>query len=303
MKAAELSTNKKNRIVVIGGVAAGTSAASKARRIDPEADVKIIQEESIVSYAACGIPYVIEGIISNFEELIERPPDVFKSKYGIDIIVNTRAYKIDRFRQQVYTTDLRSGKETIIDYDSLIAATGARAVVPNIKGVNQNGVFFIRNYGDAVKFNDSTITKHAHSCIIAGAGLIGLEMAEAFKKRGQTGRRGDMMDVTVVEMANHILPTMLDNKMAKIVERDLEANGVKIILGERVEEILSRDEDVKGIKTNTKREIDSDFIVLGTGVRPKSEIARDAGVELGYANAIKVDEYMRTNIPDIFAAG
>ena len=290
MKAAELSTNKKNRIVVIGGVAAGTSAASKARRIDPEADVKIIQEESIVSYAACGIPYVIEGIISNFEELIERPPDVFKSKYGIDIIVNTRAYKIDRFRQQVYTTDLRSGKETIIDYDSLIAATGARAVVPNIKGVNQNGVFFIRNYGDAVKFNDSTITKHAHSCIIAGAGLIGLEMAEAFKKRGQTGRRGDMMDVTVVEMANHILPTMLDNKMAKIVERDLEANGVKIILGERVEEILSRDEDVKGIKTNTKREIDSDFIVLGTGVRPKSEIARDAGVELGYANAIKVDE-------------
>ena len=303
MKAAELSTNKKNRIVVIGGVAAGTSAASKARRIDPEADVKIIQEESIVSYAACGIPYVIEGIISNFEELIERPPDVFKSKYGIDIIVNTRAYKIDRFRQQVYTTDLRSGKETIIDYDSLIAATGARAVVPNIKGVNQNGVFFIRNYGDAVKFNDSTITKHAHSCIIAGAGLIGLEMAEAFKKRGQTGRRGDMMDVTVVEMANHILPTMLDNKMAKIVERDLEANGVKIILGERVEEILSRDEDVKGIKTNTKREIDSDFIVLETGVRPKSEIARDAGVELGYANAIKVDEYMRTNIPDIFAAG
>jgi NADPH-dependent 2,4-dienoyl-CoA reductase/sulfur reductase-like enzyme len=185
----------------------------------------------------------------------------------------------------------------------LIAATGARAVVPNIKGVNQNGVFFIRNYGDAVKFNDSTITKHAHSCIIAGAGLIGLEMAEAFKKRGQTGRRGDMMDVTVVEMANHILPTMLDNKMAKIVERDLEANGVKIILGERVEEILSRDEDVKGIKTNTKREIDSDFIVLETGVRPKSEIARDAGVELGYANAIKVDEYMRTNIPDIFAAG
>ena len=303
MKAAELSTNKKKRIVVIGGVAAGTSAASKARRIDPEADVKIIQEESVVSYGACGIPYVIEGIISNFEELIERPPDIFKSKYDIDIIVNTRAYKIDRFRKQVYTTDLRDGKETIIDYDSLIVATGARAVIPNIKGVNQNGVFFIRNYGDAVKFNDSTITKHAHSCIIAGAGLIGLEMAEAFKKRGQTGRRGDMMDVTVVEMADHILPTMLDKNMSKIVERELEANGVKIILGERVKEILGRDGDVKGIKTNTKREIDSDFIVLGTGVRPNSEIASDAGIKLGYANAIKVDEYMRTNIPDIFAAG
>jgi len=167
LKAAELSTNKEKRIVVIGGFAAGTSTASKARRTDPEADIKIIQEESVVSYGASGIPYVIEGIISIFEELIERPPDVFKSKYHIDIIVNTRAYKIDRFRKQVYTTDLRGGKETIIDYDSSIVATGASAVIPNIKGVNQNGVFFIRNYGDALKFNDSTITKNAHSCIIA----------------------------------------------------------------------------------------------------------------------------------------
>ena len=303
MKAAELSTNKKKkRIVIIGGVAAGTSAASKARRIDPEADVKIVQEESVVSYGACGIPYVIEGIIINFEELIERRPNVFKSKYDIEIILSTHAYKIDRFRKQVYTTDLQSGKETIFDYDSLVVATGARAVIPNIKGVNQEGVYFIRNYNDGVKINDSTITKHAHSCVIAGAGLVGLEMVEAFKNRGPTGRGGDM-DVTVAEMADHILPTMLDNKMAKIVERELEANGVKTILGERVEEILGRDGEVSSIKTNTKREINSDFIVLGTGVRPNSEIARDAGVELGYANAIKLDEYMRTSIPEIFAAG
>jgi len=287
--------------VIIGGVAAGTSAASKAKRIDPNADVKIIQEESVVSYAACGIPYVIEGVINNFEELIERPPDVFKSKYDIDVIVNTRAHKIDSFRKQVHATDLQSGKETIFDYDFLVVATGARAVVPNIKGVNQKGVFFIRNYSDGVKINDSTRTRDVHSSIIAGAGLIGLEMVEAFKKRGHTGR-GDM-DVTVVEMADHILPSLLDKNMAKIVERELEANGVKIILGERVEEILGRDGQIKGIRTSAKRDIDSDFIVLGTGVRPNSEIARDAGVELGYANAIKVDEYMRTNIPDIFAAG
>ena len=302
MKSArELSTNKKKRIVIIGGVAAGTSAASKAKRIDPNADVKIIQEESVVSYAACGIPYVIEGVINNFEELIERPPDVFKSKYDIDVIVNTRAHKIDSFRKQVHATDLQSGKDTIFDYDFLVVATGARAVVPNIKGVNQKGVFFIRNYSDGVKINDSTRTRDVHSSIIAGAGLIGLEMVEAFKKRGHTGR-GDM-DVTVVEMADHILPSLLDKNMAKIVERELEANGVKIILGESVEEILGRDGQIKGIRTSANRVIDSDLIVLGTGVRPNSEIARDAGVELGYANAIKVDEYMRTNIPDIFAAG
>src|SRR5215469_16792714 len=164
---------------------------------------------------------VIEGLINNFEELIQRPPDIFKSKYGIDIIINTRASKIDRFRKQVHTTDLQSGKETIFDYDSLVVATGARAVVPDLKGVNQEGVFLIRNYNDGVRINDSTITKNAHSCIIAGAGLIGLEMVEAFKKRvgGRGGSAG--MDVTLVEMADHVLPTMLDKNMAKIVEREL----------------------------------------------------------------------------------
>jgi NADPH-dependent 2,4-dienoyl-CoA reductase/sulfur reductase-like enzyme len=111
------------------------------------------------------------------------------------------------------------------------------------------------------------------------------------------------MDVTVVEKADHILPTMLDKTMAKIVERELEANGVKTIIGERVEEILGRDGEVTGIKTNTTHEINGDFIVLGTGVIPNSEIAKDAGIELGYANAIKVDEYMRTNVPNVYAAG
>jgi NADPH-dependent 2,4-dienoyl-CoA reductase/sulfur reductase-like enzyme len=302
-----MSTNRRKKIVVVGGVAAGTSAASKAKRIVPDADVKIIQDENVVSYSACGIPYVIEGIINNFEELIERHPGIFKSKYGIDIIINTRAHKIDRFRKQVHTTDLQNGKETIFDYDSLVLTTGARAVVPGLNGVNLEGVFFIRNYGDGVRIDDSTITKNAHSCVIAGAGLIGLEMVEAFKKRGSTDRRrngrGGRMDVTLVEMADHILPTMLDKNMAKTVEKELKDNGVKIILGERVEEILGSDGKVNGIKTNTKHEINSDFVVIGTGVRPNSEIARDAGVELGYANAVRVDENMRTNIPDIFAAG
>ncbi len=309
------TTTKKNnnkRILIIGGVAAGSSAASKAKRIDPDADVKIIQDESVVSYGACGMPYVIEGIINNFEELIERPPDIFKNEYHIDVIVNTRAHKIDRIKKEVYATDLQTGRETIFEYDSLVIATGARALVPNIKGVNQfEGVFLIRNYGDGVRINDST--KNARSCLIAGAGLIGLEMAEAFKKRYTTRT---VMDVTVVEMSDHILPLILDPNMAKIVQRELEANGVKVILGERVEEILGSgiERQVKGVKTTTttttntntiatKRQIDADFVVLGTGVRPNSEIARDAGIELGYANAIKVDDHMRTNIPDIFAAG
>jgi NADPH-dependent 2,4-dienoyl-CoA reductase/sulfur reductase-like enzyme len=142
-------------------------------------------------------------------------------------------------------------------------------------------------------------------------------MGEAFKQRGLTHREvggreidsleasnGDgIIDVTLVEMAEHVLPNILDKDMAKIVQRELEDNGVKIILGERIEEIQGRDEKVNGVKTNTGRKIESDFVVVGTGVRPNSEIAIDAGMVIGHSNAIKVDEYMRTNIPDIYAAG
>jgi NADPH-dependent 2,4-dienoyl-CoA reductase/sulfur reductase-like enzyme len=296
--------NKK--IVVIGGVAAGTSAASKAKRIDPDADVKIIQDERVVSYGACGIPYVIEGIVSDFQELIERSADIFKKEYQIDVITNTRAQRIDRDKKEVYTIDLQNRVETIYEYDSLVIATGARAIVPNIKGVDQrdgDDIFLIRNYEDGLKIYDSKKAKNASTCVVVGAGLVGLEMIEAFTKR--KARR--KMDITVVEMSDHVLPTMLDKNMAKIVQRELESNGVKVITGEQVEEIvgnsISRDDNVKTIKTNTSRQIDTDFILLGTGVRPNSEIAKDTGIELGYANAIKVNDYMKTNIPDIFSAG
>jgi len=296
--------NKK--ILVFGGVAAGTSAASKAKRIDPDADVKIIQDERVVSYGACGIPYVIEGIVSDFQELIERSADIFKKEYQIDVITNTRAQRIDRDKKEVYTIDLQNRVETIYEYDSLVIATGARAIIPNIKGVDQtdgDDIFLIRNYEDGLKIYDSKKAKNASTCVVVGAGLVGLEMIEAFTKR--KARR--KMDITVVEMSDHVLPTMLDKNMAKIVQRELESNGVKVITGEQVEEIvgnsISRDDNVKTIKTNTNRQIDTDFILLGTGVRPNSEIAKDTGIELGYANAIKVNDYMKTNIPDIFSAG
>ena len=141
----------------------------KLKEFDPDADVKMIQEENVISYGACGIPYVIEGIINNIEDLIERPPDLFKSKYGIDVVVNTRAYKIDRFKKQVYSINIRDHTETIFDYDCLIVASGARAVVPKVKGINQEGVFFIRNYTDGIRINDSKITNNANSCAIVGA--------------------------------------------------------------------------------------------------------------------------------------
>ena len=158
------------------------------------------------------MPYVVEGIVKDFQELIERPPDVFKKEYQIDVITDTRAQKIDRARKKVYATDMQSGQETVYEYDSLVITTGARAIRPNIKGINQkvgsssSSVFLIRNYEDGLKIYDSTKIKNALTCVIAGAGLIGLEMVEAFKKRNATRK----IDITVVEMSDH------DDKRMKI---------------------------------------------------------------------------------------
>jgi NADPH-dependent 2,4-dienoyl-CoA reductase/sulfur reductase-like enzyme len=291
----------KKKVLVIGGVAAGTSAAAKARRIDSNADIKIIQEEPVVSYGACGIPYVIEGLIDDFSKLIARPAEKFEHEYNIDIIENTRAVKINTKDKQVYAevknrtdgnnkndkdiskSNRNSNGLMVCDYDSLVIATGARSVIPKIKGIifnehidnNNNGfkspamakgILLLRNYEDGIYIRDSM--KNSKSCVIVGAGLVGIEMAQAFQRTG--------IDVTIVEMADHILPNLLEREMAEIVKKVLEDNGVKVILGEGVEEVV------------TSSALHSSLTSSKIG---------------GVANAIKVDEHMRTNIADIFAAG
>jgi NADPH-dependent 2,4-dienoyl-CoA reductase/sulfur reductase-like enzyme len=309
---------------------------------EPNADIKIIQEEPVVSYGACGIPYVIEGVIDDFSELIVRSAEEFEKIYNIDIIENTRAVKIDVDNKQVYAETLsktdrnnnynndnssyKSNSNALMrfDYDSLVIATGARSVIPNIKGIIVNkelsntstyrsstmvkGLLLLRNYVDGIYMRDWIKKEDSKSCVIVGAGLIGIEMVQAFRRRG--------MDVTIIEMADHILPSLLDKEMAEMVKQELENNGIKVILGERLQEVVTSSSPhsslssstpevryLERIRTSKNKEIATDLLLLGTGVRPNSEIARAAGIEVGVANAIKVDEHMRTNIPDIFAAG
>jgi NADPH-dependent 2,4-dienoyl-CoA reductase/sulfur reductase-like enzyme len=285
---------KKKKIVVIGGVAAGTSAASKAKRVDPGCDVTILQDESLFSYGACGMPYVIEGIIANFEKLIERSANTFKNQHDINVVVNTRVEKIDRIKQEILATNLGTREQMTLEYDSLVVATGARPIIPRVKGLDLDGVVFLRNYGDGEKIK-ARISEKVHSIVIVGAGLIGLEMSEAFKKNG-------IDNVTVVEMADYVLPNILDSDLSKIVAEHLRDNGIKLRLGEKLMQVTGGNGKVRGINTS-KGNIECDLVLLGTGVRPNSELARDAGIELGYANAIKVDDYMRTNVTNIFAAG
>jgi NADPH-dependent 2,4-dienoyl-CoA reductase/sulfur reductase-like enzyme len=281
----------RRRIVVIGGVAAGTSAASKARRVDPNAELTILQDEPVVSYGACGIPYVLEGLIPRFDMLIARPPEVFKNEHGIDVFVNTRAQKIDVSNKCVYAISSYKNKDLTFYYDSLVIATGASAIYPRIEGVNKRGVFLLRNYSDGNKIMDYSM--NSKSCIIAGAGLIGVEIADSFRKRG--------FDVSIIEMMEQVLPNLIHEDMAKLVQEELESHGVKVLLNEKLERITG-DSEVTGVKTSN-RSIEGDLVVLGTGVRPNSELARDAGIKLGYADAIQVDNRMRTSVKDVFAAG
>ncbi|MGB8642578.1 MAG: FAD-dependent oxidoreductase, partial [Nitrososphaeraceae archaeon] len=162
------------------------------------------------------------------------------------------------------------------------------------------GLLLLRNYGDGIHIQDSI--RDAKSCVIVGAGLIGVEMAEAFRRRG--------MDVTIIEVSDRVLPSLLDEVMAGIIKKELEDNGVKVILGEALKEVVTSLSPssanvryIEAVRTTKNKEIPADVVLLGTGVRPNSQIAKDAGIELGVNDAIKVDEHMRTNIPDIFAAG
>ena len=288
---------RDKRILIIGGVAAGTSAASKARRIDPDAEIKIIQEEPVVSYGACGIPYVIEGLIDDFNRLIARPAERFKNKYDIDVIANTRAVKIDRLNKKVYAEALIHNSKTnkssnqdsnrlFLNYDSLVIATGARSAVPKIKGIfvsngsNDDvmsdskivkGLLLLRNYSDGIHIQDSI--RDAKSCVIVGAGLIGVEMAEAFRRRG--------IDVTIIEKSDRVLQSLLDDVMAGIVKKELEDNGVKVILGEGLKEVVTSLSPssqtfsspnvryIEAVRTSKNKEIVADLVLLGTWRKTK----------------------------------
>ncbi len=302
-----MNLNFKRKILIIGGVAAGTSAASKARRIDSNADIKIIQEESLVAYGSCGIPYVIEGKINNFNKLIARSIEEFKNKYNIEIFVNIKAVKIDPSKKCVFTKNLQNKRTKIFHYDSLIITTGARSVIPKIKGLplerykKVKGIFFLRNLEDGIKIHN--YLNNVKSIIVVGTGLIGSEMVEAFSKNGKS--------VIFIGSKDHVLANILDKDMAEVVTQELYKNRIKVILDEKVERILFKSHkpinknsqiQVKGIQTS-KEKIYADCVLFGVGIKPNSEIAQEAGIELGVHDAIRVDEYMRTNVIDIYAAG
>jgi NADPH-dependent 2,4-dienoyl-CoA reductase/sulfur reductase-like enzyme len=283
--------DKKKRLVVIGAVAAGTSAAAKAKRTNPDLEVILLERDAHISYGACGLPYFISGVVPTVESLIARTPEEFR-KRGVDVRIRHEVMEIDPTHNGVHVADLEAAKEYALSYDSLVIATGAVSFRPPVPGLDLPGVYTLRTLSDGVALREVVGNKPPKSVVIVGGGSIGLEMAEAF--------RALSLSVTIVEMAPQVMVN-LDEEMSKLVLAEVERNGVRVLLNDglircegtgRVEKVITQ-----------HNEVPADLVLVAIGVRPNTRLAEMAGIRLGAGRAIAVDEYMRTNFEGIYAAG
>lgn len=281
------------RLVVIGGVAAGMSAASRTRRLNPKIEIMVFEKSGFVSYGSCGLPYFVSDVIKAPENLVVYDAKFFKEKRNIDVYLHHEVLKIFPAKRSVLVKDLERNKEFEVGYDKLVIATGARAVKPNIKGIDLNGIFTIRFLEDGIAIKNFIRENAPKKALIIGAGYIGMEMAEALVSLG--------IDVTIVEVMPNILGSM-DDEINEVVEAELQKNGVKLLKSTSVVEFVG-DGFVRKAILNNDSSLDVDLVIVGAGIKPNSEIARDAGIEIGRSGAIAVNQRMETNIPGVFAAG
>ncbi len=288
-----------SRILVIGGVATGPKAAARLRRLDPDAEITVVERQELISYAGCGMPYYIEDIIKNYDELlggdIIRDTEYFKQQKGFTVLDSTEAKKINRDKKTVTVEDLRTGETGELSYDKLVLATGASPFVPRMEGTDLNGVYRLYNPQQA-KAIKKHVEKDCGKVVVVGGGLIGIETCGAFVAQS--------CKTTVVEMMPTLVPNLLDAEMSLLLENYLRSRGVNVVKGSPVAKIIGDGEgSVAGVETADGRVVEADLVIIAIGVRPNTELAVEAGLELGPTRAIAVDEYLRTSDPDIYAGG
>lgn len=281
------------KIVIIGGVAAGPKAAAKARRIKPDAQIDIYTDDTNVSYSSCGLPFFIEGNFADYNMLIARTPEEFEEQ-NIHIHLQHRVTKIMPDKKQVLIQNKAENKEFTVDYDKLVIATGASPIIPPIKNIELKNVFTLRTVEDGINIKEKVLK--SKKAVIIGGGYIGIEILEAFVKQG--------LEVTLIEFAPHIM-SIFDDDISELIEEQvlrLHSDRVKIVTSDAVTELVGENE-VTGVKTKNGLEFEAELVIVATGVRPNVQLATDAGIELGETGAIKVNKKMQTNIEDIYACG
>ncbi len=289
------------KIVIVGGVAAGPKAACRVKRLMQDAEVTIIEQDTLFSYGGCGIPYYVSGDVSDESELrstsfhMVRNEDFFKDAKGIIVKSGTRALAIDRKNKTVQVEDVASREKSDVPYDLLMIATGSRPFELPIPGVDLDGVFTISDLHKAIEIKDRIAKQKVDKAVVIGGGAIGLEMAEAFKDLWG-------VETSVVEFMPQVLPRIVDKPFASMLVKHMRDNDVDIFLGEGAVEIIGVDGKVTGLRT-ANRTIEADLVVMAAGVRPRSEIAAEAGLQISPMGAIVVNERMQTSDPFIYAAG
>ncbi|MDR1168424.1 MAG: FAD-dependent oxidoreductase [Heliobacteriaceae bacterium] len=282
------------KLVILGGVAAGAKAAAKAGRLLPDAQIDIYTDDTHVSYSACGLPYYIEGNFENYEILLVRSPEEFKAQ-GINVHLQHRAIKILPESKQILIFNIVEEKGFLIEYDKLIIAIGASPVIQQINNINLKNIFTLRKIEDGIAVKEKVL--RSKNAVIVGGGYIGVELLEAFVQQG--------LRTTLIEYAPHIMP-MFDDDISKIIKNQLTEHSnsqYEILTSEIISEFSGDMDGVRSVRTTSGLDIQTDLVMLCTGAKPNVEIAMDAGIAIGETGAIKVNEKMETNIPDIYACG
>ena len=282
------------KMIVIGGTAAGLSAASKAKRLDPSLEIQVFERSGYISYGACGLPYFVGGLIDEPEDLVSLTVDQVTNQRGIPTYIHHEVTKIDREARQVTVVDLDRNTEQVYPYDKLVIATGARPIRPNIPGVDAQGVYCLRTVEDGIRLKRAVTAQGKKQVAIIGGGFIGLEVAEELALSG--------LEVHVFEMLPRLLP-FLDESFSTAVLNVLTSHGVQVHTGAAVEALLTEDGAVRAVRTGDGAETPADLVLLSIGVTPNSELAAAAGLELGIKGSIVVDDGMRTSDPTIWACG
>ena len=277
------------KVLIIGGVAAGASAAARLRRLSEDAEIIIVERSGYISYANCGLPYYVGGVIENKAALTLQTPESFWSRFRIEARVNTEALSIDRKGKTVHLRDLISKKEYTESYDKLILAPGAEAIVPPFPGIDSKRIYRLRHTEDAFILKEAALK--AKKAIVIGGGFIGLETAENLRHMG--------LDVMIIQLLDHVSNLSFD--MAQIIHEEIRKNGIDLHLEEGVKSFEEQDDSISVI--TDKGSYNADFAVLAIGVRPDSKLAKDAGLETDRRGSIIVSDTMRTSDDDIYAAG
>jgi len=299
------------KVIIVGGVAGGASCAARLRRLDEKAEILMVERGPYVSYANCGLPYHVGGVIEKESSLLVASPEMFRGFFAVEVRTGCEAVRISPDRTTVDLRDVATGAVTTEPYDKLVLSPGARSIRPPLPGIDLPGIFQLRTVPDArairewlekgsqflagmYQYSGFQTVRPKTRAVVVGGGFIGVETAENLIHRG--------FEVTLVEMADQILAP-LDVEMARVVEGHLERHGVKLALNDGVAAFEKADGGALKVRTKSGKEYPADVVILALGVRPDTELAKSAGLAIGERGGIRVDDQMRTSDPSIFAVG